>query len=56
MFDGQNFFDQPAKNDTRSYDNIRNITTSQWDDSITGSLLDYSYVKEYYEMIPIYLS
>ena len=39
----RNFFDQPAKNDLRTYDNIRRITTGQVDDYTTGRLLDYPY-------------
>ena len=29
MIDGQNIFDQPARNDPRTYDNTRKITTGQ---------------------------
>ena len=32
MADGQNFFDQPVKNDLRTYDNVRKITIGQEDD------------------------
>ena len=48
MIDGRNFFDQPI--------NIRRIATGQGDDYTTGSLLDYSYLKENYKMIAIDLS
>ena len=41
MIDGQNFFDHPFKNDTRTYDNIWKITTGQGDDYTTDCLLDY---------------
>ena len=51
MIDGQNFFDQPAKNNLRIYDNIRKITTGQGDDYTTGCLLDYNFFNEYYNMI-----
>ena len=34
----ENLFDQPAKNDLKTYDNIRKITTGQGDDYTTGSL------------------
>ena len=43
LIDGRNFFDQPVKNDLRTYDNIKQITTSQGDDSTTGCLQDYPY-------------
>ena len=39
MTDGQNFFDQPVKNDLRTYDKIRKFATGQGDDYTTGCLL-----------------
>ena len=33
MVDGQNFFDQPVRNDLITYDNVREIATGQKDDS-----------------------
>ena len=30
MIDIKTFFDQPVKNDIRTYDNIRKISTGQW--------------------------
>ena len=56
MFDGKNFFDQPAKNDKVKYENIRKIITGQGDDYTSGCLLDYSYFKDYYKMIAVDLS
>ena len=47
MVDGRNFFDQPIKNDLKTYDNIRKIATGQGDDYTTGCLLDYPYFKNY---------
>ena len=41
MIDGQKSFDQPLKNDLRTYDNIQKFGTSQGDDYATGCLLDY---------------
>ena len=35
--DGQNFFDQPVKNDLRTFDNIPKITTGQGDNYTTGT-------------------
>ena len=55
MTDQKNFFDQLAKNDKATYENIRKISTGQGDDYTTGCLLDYSYFKKY-KMIAIYLS
>ena len=36
MIDRQNFFSQPAKNNLRTYDNIRKIVTGQEDDYTTS--------------------
>ena len=56
MVYGQNVFDQPVKNDSRTYDNILKIATAQGDGYTTGCFLDYPYFKEYYKMIAIDLS
>ena len=40
MIDGRNFFDQPVKNNSRTYDNIWKIATGQGNDYTTGCLLD----------------
>ena len=53
MIDGQNFFDQPVKNNLRTYDNIRKIATGRQDGYTTSFLLDYNYFNEYYKMIEI---
>ena len=47
MIDGENFFYKLLKNNLRTYDNIRKITTGQIDDYTTGCLLDYPYFKNY---------
>ena len=39
-------FDQPVKNDQRTYDNIQKIMTEQGDDYATVCLLDYLYFKK----------
>ena len=44
MIDGRNFFNQPLKNDLKTYDN-RKMGTYQDDDYTTGCLLDYLYFK-----------
>ena len=56
MINGENFFDQPIKNNKVTYKNIRKIATGQGDDYTTGCLLDYLYSKDSYKMIAIYLS
>ena len=56
MINGENFFDQPIKNNKVTYENIRKTATGQGDDYTTGCLLDYQYVKDYYKMIAVDLS
>ena len=51
--DGRNVFDQPLKNDIKTYENIRKPTTGQRDDYTTGCLLDYNYFKKHNKMIAI---
>ena len=40
---GQNFFDQPVRNNLIAYDNIWKIPTGQEDDYTTCCLLGYNY-------------
>ena len=56
MVDGQNFFDQPVKNNFWTYNSIRQIALGQGDDNTTYCLLDYNYFKNYYKMIARNLS
>ena len=56
MINGENFFDQPIKNNKVTYDNIRKIATGQGDDNTTGCLLDYRYFLDTYKMIAVDLS
>ena len=56
VINGENFFDQPIKNNKVTYDNIRKIATGQRDDYTTGCLLDYPYFSNTYKMIAIDLS
>ena len=56
MIDRQSVFNQPVKNDLRTYDNVRKIAIGQRDDYINGCLLDYLYFKENYGLIAIDLS
>ena len=56
MIDGQNVYDQPVKNDQRTYDKIRKVMSGQRDDYTTGSLLDYVDFKIFYKTIAIDLS
>ena len=56
VINGENFFDQPIKNNKITYDNIRKIATGQGDDYTTGCLLGYPYFKKTYNMIAVDLS
>ena len=56
MIDRQNIFDQPVKNDLRTYDNIRKITIGQGDHYTTDYLLVYPYCKEKYKLTAIDLT
>ena len=56
MINGENFFDQPIKNNKVTYDNITKIAIGYGDDNTTGCLLDYSYFADTYKMIAVDLS
>ena len=45
MINGENFVDQPVKDNKVAYESIRKIATGQ-DDYTTGCLLDYPYFKD----------
>ena len=53
MIDGKIFFDQPVKNNLRTYDNIKKIAIGQGDDCTTVCLLDYNYFNKYYKIMAI---
>ena len=44
IIDGQNIFDQPAKNNIKTNNKILKITTAQGDDYTAGYLLFYPYL------------
>ena len=56
MINGENFFDQPIKNNKVTYENIRKIATGQGDVYTAGCLLDYPYFADTYKMIAVDLS
>ena len=56
MINGENFFDQPIKNNKVTYANIRKIAIGQGGDYTTGCLLDYPYFADTYKMIAVDLS
>lgn len=55
MIDGENLFDQPIRNDVKTYKNITKITTGHRDDYLNGCLLSYQCFKENYKMTAINL-
>ena len=56
IIDGINFYDQPVDSDIRRYEEIRKLTTGQGEDSTTGCLLNYDYIKNCYRLIAVDLS
>ena len=56
VINGQNFFDQPVKDNKLTYESIRKNATGQGDDYTTGSLLDYPYFKDGYKITAVDLS
>ena len=56
MINGENFFDQPIKNDKVTYENIRKICTGSGDDYTNDPLLDYPYFKDSCKIIAVDLS
>ena len=53
MTNGENFFDQPIKNNNVTYEDIGKIATGHGDDCTTGCLLDYPYFQDSYKMIAV---
>ena len=56
MINGENFFDQPIKDNKVTYENIRKVATGKGDDYTTGCLLGYTYFRDNYKMIAVDLS
>ena len=56
MINGENFFDQPIKDNKVTYENIRKVATGKGDDYTSGCLLDYTYFRDNYKMIAVDLS
>ena len=49
MINGEKFFDQPIKDNTVTYENIRKVSIGRGHDYTTGCLLDYPYFKDSYK-------
>ena len=56
MINGENFFDQPVKDNKVTYENIEKIATGRRDDYTINCLLDYPCFKDTYKMIAVDLS
>ena len=56
IINGENFFDQPTKNNKVIYEKIKSDATSLGSDYRTGCLLDYHYFRDSYKMIYVDLS
>ena len=56
MINGENFFDQPIKDNKETYENIRKVAIGKGDDYTNGCLLDYSDFRDNYKMIAVDLS
>ena len=56
MINERKVFDQPVKNDLRTYDKIPKIATSPGGHYATACLLDYLYFKEHYESTAVDLN
>ena len=52
----EKIFDQPVKNEIRTYEHIRKIATGKGAAYTTGCLLDYNCFKSYYKIMAIDLS
>ena len=53
MIHGKNFFNQPVKIKSRTYDSTWKIAIGQGDDRTACCLLNYNYFSDYYKMITI---
>ena len=56
MINGENFFNQPIKDNKVTYENIRKVAIGKGDDYTNGCLLDYPYFRDSYKMIVVHLS
>ena len=56
MINGENFFNQPIKDNKVTYKNIRKVAIGKGDDYTNACLLDYPYFRYSYKMIAVDLS
>ena len=55
IINGKSFYDQAINSDIKLYEEIRKLTTGQWDYT-NECLLDYDYIKNHYRLIVVDLS
>ena len=53
---GGKLYDQAVNSDIKRYKKNRTLRTGQGEDHISGCLLDYDYIKNYYRLIAVDLS
>ena len=56
FIDGRNSYDQPISNQIRKSDEVRMVALGKGEDYTTGSLMDYKYFKDHYQLISCDLS
>ena len=56
LIDGRNFYDQLINDQIKKYNEVRKVMTGKGDYYTTGSLLDYQYSKDHYQLIAVDLS
>ena len=56
VIDGSNFYNEPINDLIKQYEEIRKTATGQGDDYTTRCLLDYQYLKDYYQQFTVDLS
>ena len=53
IINGKNFYDQPNNSDIKQYEEIKKLTTGECEDSTTGYLLNYEYIKNHDRLIAV---
>ena len=51
-----NFYDWTIDSYIKRYEEIRKLTTGQYEDNTAGCLLDYDYTRKHYRLIAVNLS
>ena len=56
IIDGRNFYDNPIKNNSEKYRELKKVMIGKGEDYTTGSLLDYNYFTKHYKLVAVDLS